>query len=275
MSVALRVVSDVHVELRTSASAAKWAAHVQPSEGCVALVLAGDIGTALNRSGGPNGQLEATLHTLGRAWPLVVYVPGNHENWGTARTSLDATKRYLSDIDGLLDEMCARAGPNVVLLQKRCLDLPGTDTTLVGCTLWSAVSPAARMQMNDASSIFEDTRLAHTAHVKWLDGALRAVRTAGRRAVVVTHHLPSFACIPPKYQHPQHDELNTGYATALDKTHPHFFDHASPVVGWIHGHTHECRDVRVGVAGVRVVSNPTGYPGERRETCDTHTPFVF
>jgi hypothetical protein len=259
-----RIVSDVHTEFMSSRSVEKWLARCVPEPGQRVLILAGDIFKGLNARGAVSRVLSGALARLARAWPHVAYLPGNHEGYGTRghRVSLDT-------LDALLEAECARAG--VVWLQKRAWDVPGTDLTLVGCTLWSDADDAARDGMNDACSILSDTNATHADHVAWLAAEVR--RQAGapqpRRLVVVTHHLPAFACIHPK--NAASTDTNRGYATDLPASHPALFE--PPVVAWVHGHSHESTDVRVG--SVRVVCNPTGYPGESKETKPSTDGYSF
>jgi hypothetical protein len=68
--------------------------------------------------------------------------------------------------------------------------------------------------------------------------------------VVVTHHLPSQRCVAPQWAgHP----LNPFFVCELDA----LIQERRPAI-WIHGHTHDSVDVRVGET--RILCNPFGYP---------------
>lgn len=74
--------------------------------------------------------------------------------------------------------------------------------------------------------------------------------------IVVTHHAPSFKSTHPKYagQWP----MNHYFASNLDD-----FIHNSPQIKvWCHGHMHDPVDYMLGEC--HVVSNPLGYPHERK-----------
>ena len=250
----LRLVSDVHTEFMQPAKAIAAAAHWAP-EGADVLVLAGDIGKVLNKHGTLNQTLVAVLATAVSKWKgkAVVYTPGNHEYYGAAEHGMAP-----EDVDALLEEWCRLHG--VVFLQKRVWDMPDTDITFVGCTLWADATDGALAGINDIQRALAGTevyRRLHTEHRRWLQGALADLQGSGRRVVVVSHHLPSYACIHPS--HAGDGELNSAYATNMPLR---LFK--APVCLWLHGHSHELTDVQVGT--VRVVNNPTGYPGERRET---------
>jgi hypothetical protein len=67
--------------------------------------------------------------------------------------------------------------------------------------------------------------------------------------VVVTHHLPSFESVAPKYQD---SKLSACFASKLD----HLMS-GEKVQLWIHGHTHDNFDYELN--GTRVLCNPRGY----------------
>ena len=53
--------------------------------------------------------------------------------------------------------------------------------------------------------------------------------------------------------------MNGGYASDMED----FIHRNNHIKLWVHGHTHSPSDYMVG--DTRVVCNPLGYPGERRE----------
>jgi hypothetical protein len=67
--------------------------------------------------------------------------------------------------------------------------------------------------------------------------------------VVVTHHLPSFRSVPRRFRA---DVLSAAFASHLDS-----LVEASGTDLWIHGHTHDSCDYRIGKT--RVLCNPRGY----------------
>ena len=70
----------------------------------------------------------------------------------------------------------------------------------------------------------------------------------GERCIVVTHHLPSTMSISAKFAK---SPINCAFASDAD-------DLVARADIWIHGHTHDSQDYRIG--GCRVVCNPAGYP---------------
>jgi 3',5'-cyclic AMP phosphodiesterase CpdA len=139
------------------------------------------------------------------------------------------------------------------------------------CSLWTEVPGEARevvaAHLNDYYAIYQDE--THSARITveqlngvhrgqraWLEAELTAARAQAKRVLVMTHHLPSFALIDPKYTgNRQMKLINTAFATALDAL------ITQPVHTWVCGHTHT--PTRVTLNGVDVVINPIGYPHEK------------
>jgi Icc-related predicted phosphoesterase len=252
-----RVISDTHYEFFKSV--AKTLTHVNSivptSVSERTLVLAGDI-CKYTTTDGSTPRLELVLKAFKQNWSNVLFVPGNHEYYGSQRPP--------SDVDKDLTAMCQRAG--VEFLQKRRITIDGVDIS--GCTLWSDIDSTGAALMNDIGQVFPTAaayRKEFKDHLEWLQG--------NAATVVVTHHLPSSKCVHQRFHgYPG----QSGFATPLD-TDPRYgltewFTGGVSVVTpkyWIHGHSHESTDITIG--GVRVLSNPVGYPGERRVTKVTDT----
>ena len=73
------------------------------------------------------------------------------------------------------------------------------------------------------------------------------------KRIIVTHHLPSVRSIPVRFSR---SPLNPAFALDLEA----LITVYQPDL-WIHGHTHDACDYRLG--DTRVVCNPRGYPGEQ------------
>lgn len=232
----VRVLSDLHTEFAPFADT--------PTEADV-VVLAGDIGTG-----------TAGLHWAAQAFGAtpVVYVAGNHEYYGhefaTLRERLRKTARELG----------------IHFLENSSVVLDGVR--FLGATLWTdfqVFGPAeewfamhaAREGMSDCRVIrdgdtsFGPTRMAalHEASRGWLERELRSGFSGP--TVVVTHHLPSLRSVAPRFAR---SLLTAAFASRRD-------DLVAQADLWVHGHTHDACDYRLGRC--RVVCNPRGYPGER------------
>jgi predicted phosphodiesterase len=244
----INLLSDLHLDLTNTYKPENSDADV--------IVLAGDI------ADGANGILLAR-----EAWPEqeIVYVPGNHEF-------------YRHDRVLMLDEMRKVAKRHGVYL----LDGQSHDRlfffsghVILGCTLWTdfclygesqkrnalnrgymSLNDFYRIKENGQAFTPERSTELHQKAVAWLKNHLNFeyVEDAWKEAVassckmiVVSHHAPSMKSVSEQYK----DNLLTAcFASNLDEL-------VSKADLWLHGHTHNSADYRIGKA--RVVSNPRGY----------------
>jgi predicted phosphodiesterase len=233
----LHVLSDLHLGVA--------ALERPPCAGDV-VVLAGDIARPR----------QAVEWACGFERP-VLYVPGNHEAYGSRLDEAVGELRRLS------------AGTPIHVLDGDELVLGGVR--FLGATLWSdfrlfgaseaareAAMQEAQRRMHDFSRIGggsgpQGAFTPHDAAARFeRDAAWRARRLATPHAgptVVVTHHAPA------------RGSLHRRFADALLSA--CFVSDAEHLLGaervgcWIHGHTHDSFDYRL--RGTRVVCNPRGY----------------
>jgi predicted phosphodiesterase len=251
----IHVLNDLHFEFQ------KWRRAIDVNEiAADVTVLAGDIAVGLE----------------GIAWALqafrrpVVYVMGNHEFYG---------QRPMAEVMAKARARCA--GTHVHLLENASAEIGGVR--FVGATLWTDFSilgadrqqecmDSAKRERTDYSRIYCTRRGKRLAEPGFSSISIRrqgdlltpkkvlAMHTESRdflastlatpfagKTVVVTHHAPSaksLACGVAV------DPSDAGDASALD-------DWVSRCDLWLHGHTHLCRDYRIGSG--RVISNPRGY----------------
>jgi len=225
-------VSDLHLEFDPDHG--KSFAQTLPVLGDV-LVLAGDI-LPIRRP----PHVRQMLGWFCDRFPLVIYVPGNHEYY---KTSPAAGAALLAT--------CARDFPNLRLLDSAVTEIEGTR--FVGATLWFPPTPDEEQYrgfLADFSLIESFVPWVHETHAQHVAFLEQTVRQGD---VVITHFVPHPRSIAPRYE-----------GNALNR----FFvaGDVAPLVEergarlWIHGHTHVSFDYRVGQT--RVVCNARGYPAE-------------
>jgi len=250
------LLSDLHREV------SPWEPPADPPEHDL-VVLAGDIGRGVTGIEWAQQAFEKT----------VVYVAGNHEHYrtGTVRENLVAMQSV------------AR-GSHVHFLENESVVIDGAR--FLGCTLWTDFKVEARLSLGTAMEIGanslndfslcrwidfrgrnrkfypRDSLMLHKHSRQFLEREL-ATRWQGA-TVVVTHHLPSPACIHSDYVG---SELNPCFASDLD----HLVQQAN---AWLHGHTHAAVHAQVGPC--RVHCNPRGYrdtPEHDDAPFDSHFTF--
>lgn len=254
----LLILSDLHVER-------------SPFDGPCGLsfdvaILAGDILAA-----GRNVASWVRSSSCLAARP-VIHVAGNHEYYNTV-------------IERETRAMKAQAARHAVHFLD-CDEVVVDGVRFLGCTLWTdfglhiavpdtlegplrqVCDPHHAMQvagqrLNEYRCIWRearasdgevdvchlrpaDTQRLNQAHQNWLRARLR--EPFGGPTVVVTHHAPHRGSLAPQHGG---DWISGGFVNEMAAE---FFD--QPVL-WVHGHTHQGFDYRVGRC--RVVCNPRGY----------------
>jgi len=230
----IHVLCDLHVE---------FGGFVVPDVGADVVVFAGDV----------------HVKEKGLQWILdqdfkvpVLYVLGNHEF-------------YREKFPGLIDKLKREAeGTNVHVLENESVEIGGYR--FFGCTLWTDMellgdphiaSIAAAESMNDYQLIRhsktyrrlspKDTQMYHFRSVRKLTEFLKTEDP--EKSIVVTHHAPSIQSIADRYKK---DHLSAAFASNMEE----LIQEHQPRL-WIHGHTHESYDYKIGKT--RVVCNPRGY----------------
>ena len=244
----IQVVSDLHLEFRTPIPALAAGTH--------AIIAAGDIAPA-NKP-----WLLSEAVEQWRAAEHILYVPGNHEFFG-------------SDIDEggqILAGQCRIHG--VTLLDRAAVTIGGVR--FIGATLWTDFllngipgEPAAHRSGKEIDDF--DGKILHRAGTgrfttygsarrhaldrAFIERELAAADKAGTTAVVITHHAPTPRSIAPRWR--KH-ALNPAFASDLER----LIGRYQPPL-WVHGHMHDPVDVAIGET--RVLCNPAGYNAAANE----------
>ncbi len=234
----LQLFSDLHLEVLSPARRSQWLERLDPT-GVDVVVLAGDICTA--------SEMEEVLGAFCQRYPEVIYVLGNHEYYGSTP----------KEIHQRVTKLCAQH-PNLHWLDNRPTEVAGLR--FVGGTLWfDQPSENMRQRMRRANVGVSDFRRIRN-FVPWVyqqNQTCREVLEAHLSSadVVVTHHIPAFCCISPRYL--DGDGLALNHYFCSDMT-PQIEKHQPPL--WVFGHTHDRMCAQIG--HTNLVSNPLGYPRE-------------
>jgi predicted phosphodiesterase len=174
----------------------------------------------------------------------IFYVQGNHE-------------AYTNDIDKITDYIrtILNEKPKFTFLERGKIGYLDAYK-VIGCTLWSEQTINIYSKMNDSQYIYKNNQKLsltdlldmHKQDKSWLD------KEVDKNTIVVTHHLPSYDLIHPKYKIPFYKDYHSDYAS----------DCNSIILKsklWIYGHTHIGSDVMF-KNKVRCICNPYAYPDE-------------
>lgn len=224
-------ISDLHLDMRPNAT--RLLMDIEP--GSETLVIAGDLCEARNLK-------PEWIQVLLEKYSVVLYVPGNHEYYGLTKNETH-------------DKLYSMMLGNAYILQESAISL--RTGTFAGATLWFPDAPdnwqyehmiSDFRYIHDFSSwVYED----HNTAKRWLSSLVGM-------DVWITHHLPLWKSVHPKYEG---DTLNRFFVGDLSKE---LRAMAEPPKVIVHGHTHEECDYMAG--DTRVVCNPLGYPNEGRRS---------
>jgi predicted phosphodiesterase len=231
----LHILSDLHLEFGN---------FDPPATDGDAVILAGDI--HMGRVG---------LKWMQEHFPAkpVIYVLGNHEFY----------RHSIPELTHMLKR--ETAGSHIHVLENDAVEIDGF--TILGCTLWTDFAlygnreiamAVADQGMPDYTAIqckseqrfFRPWRAAKmfADSVEWLRSEL--VKRDRNRTVVVTHNAPSGRSIDAEHAG---KSLSASFASDLES-----LITESGVPLWIHGHTHNNVDYRIGTT--RIYTNQRGYP---------------
>jgi len=234
LSVRFLLLSDIHLEFHKNVNRIIEKIPANPDK---ILVLAGDIGYPFCDA------YSLFLQAMSRKHRKVFLVAGNHEYYSKEHTMEEINQR----IHTLCKEM-----DNVSFLQNSWEDYEGCRW--IGTTLWTIPSPSAK-PISDVTQIKDFSLAKITAlHQKAIHFLEREIPQ--HPCVVISHHVPSFRLIHPKYKTTEMAPYNSWFAaSSLDP----LFQNPNLKV-WCYGHTHTPHDCIFDK--IRFVCNPCGYPGE-------------
>ncbi|MEJ8839099.1 metallophosphoesterase [Ramlibacter sp. AN1133] len=232
----LHIVSDLHLS---------QAGLALPATDADLIVLAGDIARPR----------EAVAWATGLGKPAL-YVPGNHEFYGGSLEGRIAELRALTDgtpVRLLHDEEIVIDGVRflgtTLWTAFRLPDLPQQDAAERAATSFMRDFARIRLREGDEALLRSgDCTALFERHSRWLRG--RIAQPHAGPTVVISHHAPSVRSIHPRFAG---SPVNLCFVSDAEEL-------LHGVDLWIHGHTHDSFDYRVGAT--RVLCNPRGYVRE-------------
>jgi predicted MPP superfamily phosphohydrolase len=243
-----KLLSDIHLEFYNSNFLKKLVGLItnplHNNKDCN-LILCGDIGKV-------NNEEQFTLYrnflqSLSLEFKHIFLVPGNHEYYGSS----------YKDTNDKLKQLEEELKPNMTLMINNSVDLDD-NITIIGSTLWSRGLLQYSKSMNDFKQI-SDLRKDKCDYLRWHFQDFEFLKKAiaeksDKQLVVLTHHMPSYELIGPKYKH--YDDINTFFANKLD----YLMENNPNIKYWCYGHTHTANQHTIGTT--HCIANPWGYPGE-------------
>ena len=261
----LQILSDLHLETPATRPSYSEFSFEKTS---LYIALLGDIGLV------NDSRLFSFLNVQLHRYKIVLYVLGNHEPYDSqVHIAKDTLKAFESEV-ALKAHQDDRLGKFVFLDQTRYDLTP--SITILGCTLYSAISPdqasSARLFITDFERIHEWNidahNAAHASDLVWLNDQVNNITSheANRRIVILTHSSPT---IQAEANDSRHLKDNSGVRTAFMTDLSREPCWTSPaVVLWAFGHTHFNCDFVDPRIGKRVLANQKGYRRSEAEGFD-------
>lgn len=252
----IQIVSDLHLEFGKLEENYKKICDAEAD----ILILAGDISSH-------DAIVDDVLRLQEDSGKRIIFVPGNHEYYGSTRKRLDKEMLLMEDIN-----------PKVHVLLERDITISGI--CFLGSTGWwdgssGMIGTVQKMGLNDFRMIYDLCDEGNLDGVVWgrkaqtyLSSRMHWLRhnMPDMKLCVVTHHYPHNRSIHPHFAGSQ---LNPCFGNRWEW----MFERYRPEL-WIHGHTHAPFNYTVGANDghphlrgdderrSRVVCNPQGYPME-------------
>ena len=168
------------------------------------------------------GQFSEFIDFLSSNWKTVIWVPGNHEFYGS-----DLAQFIAPRIDKIRD--------NIILCHRSTIELNGINIS--GCTLWSEIGKnhetAITSSLQDFNAIkwkgkklsVENYNLMHKKDIDFLSNS-----SVTNSSVIISHHVPTLKNYPSKY-----DGSNLNQAFVSENN---LLIEKSNAAYWIYGHHH-------------------------------------
>lgn len=190
------------------------------------------------------------LNTLCNKAPHVLYVLGNHEYY---HSTPKKTEDHIFGIASKFSNLTVAGQPKMFTLN---------GVKFLAGTMWFQDLPDNILYKKYLNDFYQINLLEPRIYYDHKD-FVKALEQ--RPEVVVTHHLPSYRSVDPKFAGSIINRFFVG--EELEKKIEKYKHRA-----WIHGHSHE--QVRYRINGCQIVSNPFGYPNEVKANWKVETISV-
>ena len=217
------------------------------------LILAGDIGNPYEDI------YKDFIIDVSNKFKKIFLITGNHEYYGH--------KESIENVDNYIDTFIKKENMNnVIFLNNNHCDYNGFR--FIGSTLWSKIlnlnSP--KYDLTNCFNCIKDFKINKKEGInkynnlfqnnyEYLNNTInKTTEESDLPIIVITHHLPSYKLIAPKYQG---YDMNQCFASNCEEL------MKNQVKYWFYGHTHTEGDTIIN--NTRLLCNPLGYPDENTD----------
>jgi len=205
------------------------------------LVLAGDIGSMYRIR-----QLFDFLHQACEQFPLVIYIPGNHEYYKLR----NSPPRAFCTLENALRSF-SQSHENLHFLNRKTLQIK--NTLFIGATLWSNPDNFTDKIVQISGITHERYIMRHNLDKTFISKSLEYGKKNNLNTFVVTHYPPVLEARNPS----KCNDIYSGlYINNLD----YLLENADV---WVSGHTHF--NYRIRKKNCLLVTNQLGKPKDKIE----------
>ncbi len=239
----IQLLSDLHIEFWPTAAKFHLAMFDSFQTDADVLVLAGDINVG-------RANTLSTLKEFAKRYKHVIYVMGNHEEYGQEFGAFWDYEKFVSKLP-----------ENVYFLDVR--DFIIVDGVFFfGSCLYTNFGndPLAENMARYGINDFQRIKGSSTAdYIAEYESAISGIKdcynlASDYKKVIVTHFLPAMECISERFHTGGNSGINKYYANNLGNYIAELKD-----TTWLFGHTHDSIDMFIG--DTRMLCNPMGYFG--------------
>lgn len=242
----IQLLSDLHHEFRRAVDDKRWVRSMKAPDVDV-LVLAGDVCNWVDQV-----RTRDLLALYSQTWTDVILVPGNHELYGTSTNDLRSlVGKYPSNVEIVFEPRAIQVRGQRFLCGTGWYQRQAVEDAGIDANSGTWLGPRGMLKFSDFREILGLTPWAYEQNQK-----LRTLLETQLHCdnVVVTHHLPSWECVSPRFVGETENVFFVNDQLDL-------IEQRNPKL-WLLGHTHD--SISMTISKTKLRSNPCGYPKERR-----------
>lgn len=241
MKLRLRYFSDLHLEFIRPNKMSSFIKKINPGFDDIC-ILAGDIGNPYQEN------YDTFMNFISENFRKTFVISGNHEYYNKTKT-IEETNEYLRKY--------FQKFKNISFLNNSCEYYE--NQCFIGTTLWSKILKP-QYEINDIHCIpdfdYIKCNRLNMMNIDFLHDALEK----NDNCIVITHHMPSYDLLHPKYITPSIAPYNQWFCNNLNDL---IRQKMTKIDCWIYGHTHTPSYQKI--YNIPFACNPIGYPNENKD----------
>lgn len=241
----IQLLSDLHIEFWPTAAKFHLSMFDSFQTDADVLVLAGDINVGRSNT-------VSTLKEFAKRYKHVIYVMGNHEEYGQEFGAFWEYDKFISKLPKNVSFLDAKGYTIIdgVIFFGSCLYTNFGNDPLAENMAQYGISDFRRIKGATTAGYTAN----YTEEVENIENFYNVATDNKLKKVIVTHFLPAYECISERFRTADNVGINKYFANNLGNYIATLSD-----TTWLFGHTHDSVDMHIG--DTRMLCNPMGYFG--------------